>query len=149
MTDAERSAAAPSAAVLNLDQQVKAYLAGRVSLDREAFQSEANPSPVRNRSMEAMRGGEARTLRAEVAMLERRVGGLAVVLGALALLGFVVLQGDEHRLVVLALAGLPLLLGGGSLVVAGRILGRPGRLAVLGQALPILVAVHWILLVGS
>lgn len=33
MVDAERSANAPSAAVLNLDQQVMAYLAGRVSLD--------------------------------------------------------------------------------------------------------------------
>lgn len=33
MTDAERSATAPSAAVLNLDQQVMAYLVGRVSLE--------------------------------------------------------------------------------------------------------------------
>lgn len=33
MTDAERSATAPSAAVLHLDQQVMAYLAGSVDLD--------------------------------------------------------------------------------------------------------------------
>lgn len=33
MTDAERSAAPPDAAVLHLDQQVMEYVAGRVSLD--------------------------------------------------------------------------------------------------------------------
>lgn len=33
MKDAERSATAPRAAVLHLDQQVMAYLAGHVSLD--------------------------------------------------------------------------------------------------------------------
>ena len=33
MTNAERSATAPSAAVLHLDQQVMAYVAGGVSLD--------------------------------------------------------------------------------------------------------------------
>jgi hypothetical protein len=33
MTDAERSATAPSAATMELDQQVMAYLAGRVSLE--------------------------------------------------------------------------------------------------------------------
>ena len=43
---------------------------------------------------------------------------------------------------------LPALLGGGILVVAGRILGRPGRLAVMGQALPILFAAYWLLIVG-
>jgi hypothetical protein len=33
VTDADRSAAPPDAAVLHLDQQVMAYVAGRVSLD--------------------------------------------------------------------------------------------------------------------
>ena len=98
--------------------------------------------------MNTKRRGEIRTLRADVAMVERRVGGLAVVLGALALLSFVVFGGTEHRLVVLAIVGLPVLLGGGILVVAGRMLGRPGRLAVMGQALPILFAVYWLLIVG-
>jgi hypothetical protein len=111
-------------------------------------QTDVNPECQHQLKMNTKRGGEIRTLRENVATVERRVGGLAVGLGTLALMSFVVFRGTEHRLVVLAIAGLPAVLGGGILVVAGRMLGRPGRLAVMGQALPILLAGYWLLIVG-
>jgi hypothetical protein len=91
--------------------------------------------------------GEVGTARATLARAERRLGGLAVALGVLALFAFRVLGGDEHRLAVLLIVGLPLLLGGGLLFVAGRMLQRPGRRALTGQFLLLLFALYWVVLV--
>lgn len=88
------------------------------------------------------------TVRARLARAERRVGSLAIGLGALALVSFAAFGGNEHHLLVLALAGLPAMLGGGVLVVAGRMLDRPGRRAVAGQLLPLAFAAYWLLLIA-
>lgn len=92
--------------------------------------------------------GSSGTVRARLARAERRVGSLAIGLGALALVSFATFDGNEHHLAVLALAGLPTMLGGGILMVAGRMLDRPGHRAVAGQLLPLAFAAYWLLLIA-
>ena len=98
--------------------------------------------------MNELQSDGTNTLRARIARAERRVGWLAIGLGALALVSFSAFGGNEHHLVVLALAGLPAMLGGGLLVVAGRMLERKGKRAVAGQLLPLAFAAYWLLLIG-
>jgi len=75
-----------------------------------------------------------------------RLGWLGLALGAVSLVAFSALGGDEHRHVILLGTGLPALLGGGLLVVAGRMLLRPGTRAVFGQALLLGFAAYWLAL---
>ena len=72
MTDAERSATAPTAAVLNLDQQVMAYLTGRVSLNAvvELCVATLGPRPSLTVSLAHVDPGTRDRLRALDAALE-------------------------------------------------------------------------------
>lgn len=99
--------------------------------------------------MDTPRAASVSTTRIHIAQIERRVGWLAAGLGALALVSFRVLGGNEHRLVALLLLGVPALLGGCTLIVAGRVLARPGRAALAGQLLPLLFATYWVLLLNG
>lgn len=105
------------------------------------------PPVTASQRMHSPPTGSRSTLRARLARAERRVGWLAIGLGTLAIVAFAAFGGNEHRLAVLALAGLPATLGGGILVVAGRILDRPGPRAVAGQLLPLAFAAYWLLLI--
>lgn len=58
MTDAERSATTPSAAVVHLDQQVMAYLAGSVDLDEVVALCVATLGPRPTLSVALARAGE-------------------------------------------------------------------------------------------
>lgn len=82
-------------------------------------------------------------MRERVALVERWLGWAGVVGGALAQLTFAVIQVDEHQYVWLVILGLPALIGGGLLVVAGRMLSRPGVGGLAGQALLVAFAGYW------
>ncbi len=89
-----------------------------------------------------------RSLRQRIAKAERVLGLVALLAGFVSSVSWRVLDGDEHRYVLLVYIAIITVVMGPALFVAGLMLSRPGRAALIGQALPLGVAVYWVWLLG-